>query len=295
MRNGLFKQRLKSDLKRFKKKETMKVGEIDEDFKYIIDLLNQKGFKPFASCDGVLAHHSEGKEPLGAYISFMDSQRIIDLLAALSRDSELFCLEISSGRNIPYSLYGNLIRGKQFRVGFSNSDGSVTRYFEKIITKTIDGSIKVSKEEKLPFKKIVTALDKDKRSDLRIYVTLNGEYQPYMKTPGKINSLRITTECSRDMYEMSEILSERYGICKKIMLFNEGYEEDIFITAPDSKECAIYFKDEHFDRVLSMLPDIRQIGKTLPIREDYNVDYVAYKEWQEDLCEPDDSEDAFAI
>ena len=48
----------------------MKISGIDEDFVDIIDYLDSKGFSPFASCDGVLAHHENKEKPTSVYSIF---------------------------------------------------------------------------------------------------------------------------------------------------------------------------------------------------------------------------------
>ena len=49
----------------------MKISGIDKDFEDIIYYLDAKGYKPFASCDGVEANHERPKEVTDAYISFL--------------------------------------------------------------------------------------------------------------------------------------------------------------------------------------------------------------------------------
>ena len=64
----------------------MKISEIDKDFEDIIYYLDKSGFKPFASCDGVEAHHANANDVSDAYISFIKSSRIIELLAEFLKE-----------------------------------------------------------------------------------------------------------------------------------------------------------------------------------------------------------------
>lgn len=68
----------------------MKITGIDKDFEDIIYYLDKNGFKPFASCDGVEANHVNPKDVNKAYICFLKSPKIINLMAELLKDRENF-------------------------------------------------------------------------------------------------------------------------------------------------------------------------------------------------------------
>ena len=71
----------------------MKISGIDKDFVDIIEYLNENGYKTFASCDGVLEHHADDiVVPSSAYISFLKSPKIIDLMAQFAKDKDKFII-----------------------------------------------------------------------------------------------------------------------------------------------------------------------------------------------------------
>lgn len=122
--------------------------EIDKDFVEIIDYLNKMGFKTFSSCDGVLANHKKKEEVDLAYVAFLKSPKIIELMTVFLRDKEHFQIMISNNSQAePYYYLDNLIQGNVYNVGFSNKNGELTAYFEKIIRSLSEEKIKVSEQE----------------------------------------------------------------------------------------------------------------------------------------------------
>ena len=87
----------------------MEISGIDEDFVDIIEYLNSKGLCPFASCDGVLAHHENKEKPTNAYIALLKSNRIIDVMSALLRDKSNF--SVSFPNSIIYCKYFSQTEG----------------------------------------------------------------------------------------------------------------------------------------------------------------------------------------
>lgn len=274
-------------------KKKLKVSGIDKDFVNIINYLNEEGLKPFASCDGVVANHNEDNVPISAYIAFLNSPRIIDLLAAFLRDKETFTVTVSNHTaSKPYYLYNNLIYGNHFGVSFFNYTGNVTAYFEKIITKVMDGNIKITNDEKRNISRLSSILEKNKKSALNFSVDFNTQYQPSMGKQGKINSLRVSTKSgyeTRDVSGLIDMLPEEYG-----MVRNNMYCEDEFAVCPDKFECVVYFKDENTDLILGMIKHIRRIERDLPIREVKEASYNRYY-CRDDYETPTDSDDDFII
>ena len=103
----------------------MKISGIDKDFVDIIEYLNENGYKTFASCDGVLEHHADDiVVPSSAYISFLKSPKIIDLMAQFAKDKDKFIINIANNTyKEPYYLYGNIISGNRYGVYFKNEKG----------------------------------------------------------------------------------------------------------------------------------------------------------------------------
>lgn len=57
----------------------MKISGIDKDLEDLIYYLDANGFKPFASCDGVIANHENPQEVGDAYISFLKAKEYLTL------------------------------------------------------------------------------------------------------------------------------------------------------------------------------------------------------------------------
>ena len=261
----------------------MKISDIDEDFVDIINYLNENGFKPFASCDGVSSHHSD-PSIISAYIAFMKSPKIIDIIAAFLRDKDRFKVTLTNEKEAkPYILYGNEISGNTYQVHFANKLGEVTSYFEKVIKGVSEGNIKITEEEKKVLNLLDDILEEDLNTDLNFDVSFNNEYQPYMNKNGKINVLRISTKdgygYKRCMGVLADIKSEKYNMKKKKDSFEEKFEEEEFIIPSfDDSNCEIYFIDEHILENIELIRDIRQIGKQLPTKEIKEIDYDMYDE-----------------
>ena len=130
----------------------MKISGIDKDFEDIIYYLDNNGFKPFASCDGVEANHIEPNKVHDAYIAFLKSPRINDLMAEFLKEKENFNIVLTSENHFsPYELYGNIISGVTYDVHFSNKLGENTQYFKDVIRRLIGnqkGETSLSDEKK---------------------------------------------------------------------------------------------------------------------------------------------------
>lgn len=263
----------------------MKISGIDKDFVDIIYYLDSKGFKPFASCDGVEANHENPNEVGDAYISFLKSPRIIDLMAEFLKDGENFDVVLESEEHErPYELYGNIISGTTYNVYFTNKNGEKTDCFKKIIKKVVERDISSPSNEKINLEMLEKVLEENSDSGLAFKVSFNKRYNPYNKDNRKINSLTITTKVSeegkiegnikmnevRDMEVLANILSEKYGM-RKIPYYEEKHSETKYIEIGiglDKKICCtIYFLEEHFPEILEMIQYSRQILQTLPTFE----------------------------
>ena len=276
----------------------MNIGEIDKDFVDIIKYLNDNGITTFSCCDGVLANHTDPDSIVSAYIAFIKSPKIIDIMAALNRDKDIFHISLSNDTDRgPNILYGNEISGNTYAVYFSNEQGEITSYFEKILKGVNEGEIKISEEEKEVLNKLDEILEEDLETDLNFDMNFNIEYQPFMQKEGKINLLTIRTKdgfgYTNSMLALGDILNEKYGIILKKDSFEESFEEDEFVVSSfDDTICEIYFKDQHIQQALELIRDIRQIGKTLPKREVTESDYDYYED-EIDIYFDDDEEPEF--
>lgn len=283
----------------------MKISGIDKDIEEIIYYLDEKGFKPYASCDGVIENHKE-KESVGqAYIAFLKSSRIIELMSVFLRDKENFCVTISSEEYLkPHELYGNTISGTTYQVSFSNKYGERTTDFESIIKNTVVGKEDITSEEKTKLEILDKVLGANPNSNIAFNVIFNTDYQPYMNKSGKINELRITTKVGDekldgdiilrdeiDMKELANILSAKYNMEEKEE-FSQEYTETEFICAQSDKcSCSIYFTDDHLPQIIERIQYVRDIENTLPrfVGEEYvGNDDIIYEEEYEEMWELED-------
>lgn len=248
----------------------MKISGIDKDFVDIIEYLNENGYKTFASCDGVLEHHADDiVVPSSAYISFLKSPKIIDLMAQFAKDKDKFIINIANNTyKEPYYLYGNIISGNRYGVYFKNEKGELTQYFKDIIEGKI--VIQDTENERKNLKKLENVLE-DENTNLNFSVTLNGEYEPGMlKKTGKINSLAISTKddvgYDYDIETLVGKLSKKYGTVYKEDAFSDEFPEKEFVYVKSFyNDCEIYFTDEHFDNIIDQINYIKSIEHELPV------------------------------
>ena len=264
----------------------MKISDIDEDFVDIIEYLDEKGYKPFASCDGVLEHHDNitNFSSSSAYISFLKSPKIIELMARFLKDKDKFMINISNNTyKRPYYLYGNVISGNRYSVYFDNKKGESTQYFKDIIKG--EREEQNIEEEKQKLKKLESVLE-DEKTDFNFSVTLNGEYEPYMiGKKGKINFVEIGTKedigYDIDIDALINKLSEKYGIINKEDPFSEEFPEKEFIYNKSFyNNCQIYFTDEHFDQMIDEIKYIKSIEHELPVisKDEFNYGNIEFVE-----------------
>ena len=278
----------------------MKISGIDKDFEDIIYYLDNNGFKPFASCDGVEANHISPNDVDYAYIAFLKSSKITSLMAEFLKDKKNFNITLKSDDHFkPYELYGNIISGTNYAVYFLNKKGERTKYFESIIKKLIEKEKNSPSKEQENLEMLERVLEENSDSDLAFSVSLNGQYQPHMGKAGNINELIITTKSGnerveedviihteKDMEMLASILSEKYNIKERKDGLGEYPETEFIIPRFDKCSCSIYFTDEHFNQILEQIQYIRQIAHTIPtfeakegIGDDEFFDEYDYEDW----------------
>lgn len=279
----------------------MKISGIDKDFEDIIYFLDSNGFKPFASCDGVVANHVNPNDVNYAYIAFLKSPKIIDLMAEFLKDRENFNIILNSEKKLkPYELYGNMILGTNYSVYFTNKNGERTQYFKNIIRDLVERKEQIQSNEQEKLYMLERVLEENSNSDLAFQVSLNGQYQPHIGKIGKINELTITTksgngridgnvmiQTERDMEVLARILSNKYNIKERKDDFGEYTDTEFIMPRSDKCSCSVYFTDEHFNQILEQIQYIGQIAYTLPTfeskeyigSEDELFDEYDYEEW----------------
>lgn len=229
----------------------MKISGIDEDFVDIINYLDQTGYKPFGSCDGVLAHHDDPEMVDDAYISFLYSPKIIELMASFLKDGRFtITFENSTNKN-PYYLYGNEIVGNHYSVYFSNEEGELTSYFNDIIMQAMKENI--DKDTVARLSRLSSILEDDQKSELTYSVSLNSRMEPNILSIGT----KRDCEYKKDMYALIDILYDQF-------LDDEITVDDL---TKRSSEVGIIFSDEQFEQILQVIAYCRDIEDTLPILE----------------------------
>ena len=228
----------------------MKISGIDEGFVDIIDYLDRKGFRPYSSCDGVIDHHVDKEKPTKAYIAFLKSDRIIDVMLALLRDKSNFTISLSNSTyTYPYELPFLIVN----IFNYDNLQGQITEYFKKIVRGAADGKIVVTDAERERLTQIDECLEATKDSELGFSVELNCDYQPYTNKTGRTNRLTITTKegvgYNRNMQELAQRISEKFGVSLKMAGFADNYEDVDEFVVPQFDKCLLEYnhRDRRFD------------------------------------------------
>ena len=276
---------------------------IDKGFIDIIKYLNEKGMTTYSCCDGILANHDKPSTVTDAYIGFVKSAKVLDLMAAFLRDPEHFRVAFIGRRATSYDKREDPeVAQNTYAVYFDNKNDELTQYFERILHGVIEGDIQITDEERLNVKKIDEALEKFDDSDLYVSVVLNGKYQPYMNKKGRINVVTVQSkqgilpddidpyeyegdaEFAKDLTDLCFEIQEAFEIPVKTDEHKTKYNESEFVASTESTSCEIYFSNEHFEHMLSGLELIKAIGEDLPIIEVFEGDYEYYEEdfeWDE--------------
>ncbi len=247
----------------------MKISGIDKDFETIINELDKKGFKPFASCDGVLANHKNPNEVNEAYIAFLRSNKIMDLMSAFLAEKEKFTVTLGTQKYVDaHELYGNLIEGNTYQASFQNKMGENTSYFEEIIRNIMNEKVTAPKEEKRKLEKVNKVLEENSASELSYTIVLNGKHLPYKEKSENMNQLIITTKTGEEKIEDKvSIKTERDMQVLANLLSQKDKANQFIIDGEDRGACSIYFKEEDLSLVLQQIPYISQIAPTLPTFE----------------------------
>ena len=241
-----------------------------------------------------MAHHEHREQVTNAYIAFLKSPKIIDLMAAYLRDKDVFQINIHGNSSVNQHNYmGNVIEGNTYSVHFKNHFGEITQYFEKIARYITRGKVIIEDDEKSDLLEISDAIKSADDSELYFSVELNTEYQPYMQKSGKINCLIVDTKDGlgyiRDLSLALPDICEKLGIPIKNI---DNCEED-FISGEfavdngrNSSRAEIYFEDGRIKQVPEIIKIFKELCAHLPTRkvicgddyapsdyEDYDCDY----------------------
>lgn len=287
--------------------------EIDKGFIDIIKYLNEKGMTTYACCDGILENHDKPSSVTDAYIGFVKSPKVLDLMAAFLRDPEHFRVAFTGRRATSYDRREDPeVAQNTYAVYFENKNGELTQYFERILHGVIEGDIQITDKERLKVEKIDEALEKFYDSDLYVSVVLNGKYQPYMNKDGKTNVVTVQSkqgilpseidpyeyegdvEFAKDLTNLYLGIEETFGIPIKKDEPKTKYDESEFVASTEATTCEIYFSDEHLEHMLSGLEFIKGVATQLPMKEILEGDYEYYEDdsfWDENAIDDNDEHD----
>ena len=251
----------------------MQKSSIDKDFVNVVAYLDNMGFKPWSSCDGVLANHKEASYVDKAYMCFMESEKIIDLMAALYRDED-FELALSNNSYAKKRIYaGNVIEGNNFGVYFPNLYGERTDYFHKIIKGIAEGKIEISDEERERIRTIDEAVRDIRGEELFITAYLNSEYDPYMKKTGKTNKIKCHTkeglDMGRNMKALGDKLASFLGCTNNSYAKRGDFSGDIYLESCRDT-CQLLLKGDSND-IANIINYCKSIEKQLPQFEEQQI------------------------
>lgn len=254
----------------------MKISNIDKDFEDIIPYVDKKGLKPFASCDGVIKNHPKGADVTKAYVAFMQSNEIANVMAAFYKDPEVFTLNMDTQKQKdPKYLYGNVITGNEFMIYFNNLFGEKTEYFKKIIRGVLEHTITIDKASISTIKDIIKAMEEAERkvgnneeqSELCYSIELNGSYHSIDLEPArdgheKINSVQVSGKYSALHYINMQKAAKKISEIFDIPFYIDGigreeiHEEEFVQMFLTGSEMHVYLNNDK----LQMIPDvIRQV------------------------------------
>ncbi len=270
----------------------MVLTDIDKDFVEIINNLNRNGFRPFSSCDGVDKNHIEaGKEiPGDAYINFLNSDNILNLMAVMLRDKDNFSIDVDNLSHVePYMYFENKIDGISNGVRFSNHNGELTDYFSKIVNGVINKEIVPREEEKKLLMELDSVLE-DENTNLHFVVYLNTWNNNKDK---RINSMYIETKFGLgydyDLDELTNEISEKLGIDITSPYELEGRDE--YIDKDRNILTYIYLNNEHASKIPDLIRYCKEREKDLKRIERVHSDiseeemYEEYERYEASLKE----------
>lgn len=238
---------------------------IDKGFIDICKYLNDNDLITWSSCDGILANH-QGKEDrvIKAYISFLESPKILDLITAFYKNDK-FELNLSNLRcSEPYYYGYNLIKGNIYGIYFNNKLGQNTAEFEEI-AHNVCGRTSEEKQdnERVFLESLSKELVDDEQSLLNISVTFNQEVHTDSNIDRKDNYLQIDTKSgvsTLDLIPIVKDISEKYNL--KIITGDDMLDGE-YIKYYENM-CFVHLKKEHFGYILDIIREAKKLEKILP-------------------------------
>lgn len=238
---------------------------IDKGFIDICKYLNDNDLITWASCDGTLANH-QGREDevIMAYMTFLESPKILDLITAFYKNDKFELILSNSGWSEPYYYGYNLIKGNTYGIYFYNKLGQSTAQFEEIAHNACDRTLEEKQDNERGFlESLSQELADDEQSLLHISVIFNQELYPYLNTDRKDNYLQIATKYKAptlDLIPIVKHIAEKYNL--KTIMGHDKLDGEFIEYFEDM--CCVHLKEEHFGYILDIIREAKKLEKTLP-------------------------------
>lgn len=284
----------------------IKYEDIDKDFKTLIPYLIHKGYKTFASCDGVLANHINPNEVTLAYISFMYSHKVLELFSLFAKDKDFSLVMQTPNHTKSYQYGGNTISGNTYAVYFDNKDGSFTNFnsddreknLDTLSTKTLPYFHRIIKsyEEDLVqpdtntlglLQKITQTLQNAEQSDLCFQISTNTQiFHPFID---KANYLEITTKYGTgtiiNLCELYDLLKEKNisKIVSETRPVDFTHSNSNTILSVSDFNIFVKFTDNQFDEILDIINFAKENESKLSRKEIDESDFDDSELYYEDF------------
>lgn len=237
----------------------MKVSGIDEDLIEIIDYMNENGLKPWASCDGVLAHHTKHECLADAQVSILETDYTIPLLANAYDNG--FEIGIESFKK-PYEIYGNVISGRSFDIMYKNKYGENSEKFNQLVKGTVEKNM-IPSEEAISFVSDLLEIFPNEANDMRISILIKDRSAKFVSDTRE-NTITIffsnkSTEKRVNSLDVCKYINEKYGI--KMYNTNENtdnlcVENNYLVYREGSKQGFFIFDNSEIELAKKIIKDL---------------------------------------
>ena len=161
----------------FKEEQLMLVSGLDKEVEEIVNLMNQNGMRPYASCDGSIKTHKANGELDGiisGYIAMLDGNKARDLFAILQEDDSYKLSITSQEDNV---LYGNELKGLRFTIYFDNLMGGKVDELTDFLKSYLDRKIKPTKEQRKRIDEIASLVGINKDNEVAVTYNIHPAYR----------------------------------------------------------------------------------------------------------------------
>ena len=258
----------KKILKKFLKKEEAKmlVSGLDKEVEEIVNILNENGMRPFASCDGTIKGHlADGEKnkhdvSLG-YINMLDSDKVRDLFAILQEDDsyQLMITAQADGK-----LYGNEIKGLRYGIYFDNLKGGKVQELTQKLTDYLSGNIKPSKEQRARIDEASRLVNLNKDDNLIV--------QYYIHEIFKLHNMDEVKENYSVKFQQIEMKKDPRPLRIRSI---QGEEQNLHIELDQ-----ISYRNGDFEQSLKVLAGLYDIYEMLPEIAPENVKNIIQEEYE---------------